>query len=71
MVTTIPQALADIADRHGDRIALVDGARRVDYRSLKQTVDQVAGGLIANGVRPGDRVTLWMGNRIEWVVAYL
>jgi fatty-acyl-CoA synthase len=71
IATTIPQSLADAADRHADRIALVDGAERVDYRTLKQRVDRVAGGLKAQGLQPGDRVAVWMGNRVEWVLAYL
>jgi acyl-CoA synthetase (AMP-forming)/AMP-acid ligase II len=71
ITTTVAQSLTDAADRHADRIALVDGSQRVDYRTLKHRVDRVAGGLRARGLRPGDRVAVWMGNRVEWVLAYL
>jgi acyl-CoA synthetase (AMP-forming)/AMP-acid ligase II len=68
--TTIPQSLAEAAHRHANRIALVDGAQRVDYRTLKHRVDRVAGGIRTMGIRPQDSVAVWMGNRVEWVLAY-
>src|SRR4029434_2634885 len=37
------------------------------FRSLAAGVDRVARGLIALGVRPGDKVALWLVNRPEWI----
>ena len=54
---------------HGDREALVDrpAGRRWTYRELAAEVDAVALGLLARGVRAGDRVGIWAPNRAEWV----
>jgi fatty-acyl-CoA synthase len=54
---------------YGDREALVDrpSGRRWTYRELAAEVDAVALGLLALGVRTGDRVGIWAPNRAEWV----
>jgi fatty-acyl-CoA synthase len=54
---------------YGDREALVDRptGRRWTYRELAAEVDAVALGLLARGVRTGDRVGIWAPNRAEWI----
>lgn len=54
-----------------DAPAARDGTRRLNWRDLAAWVDGVAGHLRALGLTPGDRVSLWMGNRLEAVVAQL
>jgi fatty-acyl-CoA synthase len=51
--------------------ALVFGDERLDYGALKQRVDDFARGLMATGVRHGDRVALLISNRTEWIVSAL
>jgi fatty-acyl-CoA synthase len=58
---------ADAARRWGAREALVFRDRRVTFAELAAGVDRVARGLLAIGVRPGDKVALWMLNRPEWI----
>jgi fatty-acyl-CoA synthase len=41
---------------------------RATYRELWDQTTQVARGLLAHGVRKGDRVGIWSPNRAEWVV---
>ncbi len=41
---------------------------RWTYGELKDRVDELAAGLIALGLRPGDRVGIWSPNRAEWVL---
>ncbi len=53
-----------------DRAALIDGARRLTWSELDEAVDHVAGGLREQGLHPGDRVALLLGNSIEFVVGY-
>ncbi|MFD9733586.1 AMP-binding protein [Umezawaea sp. NPDC059074] len=55
--------------RFGDREALVECETgwRWTYRELAAVVDALAAGLIASGVRVGDRVGIWAPNRAEWV----
>jgi fatty-acyl-CoA synthase len=41
---------------------------RYTYAEFGQAVDRLAGGLLAAGLRPGDRVGVWGPNRAEWAV---
>ena len=56
--------------RFGDRTALVDGPSRYTFRDLHAQAFRAADGLRALGVRPGDRVAIWLPNRVEWCVAF-
>jgi acyl-CoA synthetase (AMP-forming)/AMP-acid ligase II len=67
---TVNDVLDHAAQRFGDRIALVDGPSRYTFRDLHAQVLQASDGLRALGVRPGDRVALWLPNRVEWCVAF-
>lgn len=49
--------------------ALVDGALRFTYAELDRIAGEVAAGLIARGLAPGDRVALLVSNRAEFVFA--
>ena len=69
-VQTIGQALAATAALHGDNEALVvphQGVRWT-WRELAQRADEVAAGLQALGLLPGDRVGIWAPNCAEWVL---
>jgi fatty-acyl-CoA synthase len=55
----------------GTRQALVFEDRRWTFAELARDVDAVARGLIALGIAPGDKVSLWMMNRPEWISAAL
>ncbi|HMD03424.1 MAG TPA: AMP-binding protein [Candidatus Baltobacteraceae bacterium] len=43
--------------------------RRMTYGQLRAATDEFARGLVALGVRHGDRVGIWSTNTIEWVIA--
>ncbi|MEQ8662514.1 MAG: AMP-binding protein [Gammaproteobacteria bacterium] len=61
-------ALVDtMAERFGDREALVFEDQRYTFGELRERVDEVARGLIALGVKPGDHVALWLLNCPEWI----
>jgi fatty-acyl-CoA synthase len=67
---TIGGALNRAAERWGDRDALVACHQqlRYSYRELRDEADRAARALIALGVRRGDRVGIWSGNRAEWMI---
>ena len=54
-----------------DAPALRDSERRLNWRELKNWVDAVADALHDSGVVKGQRVSLWMSNRVEAAVAFL
>jgi fatty-acyl-CoA synthase len=41
---------------------------RWTYAELKERVDEIAAGLVAIGLAPGDRIGIWSANNAEWVV---
>ncbi|HXF34787.1 MAG TPA: class I adenylate-forming enzyme family protein, partial [Candidatus Acidoferrales bacterium] len=59
------------ADRTPERFALRDSARRYTYGELLAAVDAFATDLSGRGVRPGDRVAVWLPSRVETAVALL
>ncbi|HEX8909038.1 MAG TPA: AMP-binding protein, partial [Anaeromyxobacteraceae bacterium] len=67
---TIGENLRRTAERVPDREALVVPFQgyRATYRQLWEQVGLVAQGLLARGVRKGDRVGIWSPNRYEWVL---
>jgi long-chain acyl-CoA synthetase len=70
MVTTIGDILPQAARKHGDRVALIVDSQRLSFRELDALSNQVAKGLVASGVHPGDRVSLFGPNCWEWIVSY-
>lgn len=67
---TIGANLRRTVERCGDREALVVRHQnvRLTYRELWELTTQAAKGLLARGVKTGDRVGVWAPNRYEWVV---
>ncbi len=55
---------------HGDADALVVRSQNVrfSWRELWNETTRLAKGLMAQGIRQGDRVGIWSPNRYEWVI---
>ena len=68
VATTLAEILPAAAARHGDRTALVIDKRQLSFRELDAQSNRVANGLVALGVKPGDRVGLFGANNCEWVI---
>ncbi len=68
---TIGQLLQQAVQRFADRPAVVlrEQNLRWTWAQLQAEVDALASGLLALGLRPGERVGIWSPNRAEWVVA--
>jgi acyl-CoA synthetase (AMP-forming)/AMP-acid ligase II len=72
MKLTIPAAVAHAAREFGDTLALAEpDGPRLSYVDLHAGVRVVARALIAEGLRPGDRVAIWSPNTHHWVLAAL
>lgn len=68
---TIPELLEEQVEKFGEREAIVAGAQRLSYKALRAEVLRTAKGLMTLGVQRGDHVAILMGNRVEWVLAFL
>jgi acyl-CoA synthetase (AMP-forming)/AMP-acid ligase II len=68
---SIPALIAQSALLFADRPAIVDGATRISYSELAHLADRATRSLMAAGVRPGDRVSIWSPNTMHWIVAAL
>jgi acyl-CoA synthetase (AMP-forming)/AMP-acid ligase II len=67
--TTVAGALERAAHLFGSREGLVEGDLRLTFSQLLDAVDDAARALIATGIEPGDRVSIWAPNCAEWVIA--
>jgi fatty-acyl-CoA synthase len=67
---TITQQLHKTVGRHGARDAAIFEAEgvRLSWYDLKAWVDELAAGLLALGLRRGNRVGIWAPNRHEWLI---
>ena len=66
--TFVAEAAVDVPERQ----ALVEsGGRTLTWARLEDEVARIATGLGAHGIRAGQRVMIVVGNRIEFVTAYL
>ena len=66
----IGQISSHAAASFGEATALVCGDRSFTFTEIDVFASKLANGLVAMGVEPGDRVTLYAQNSWEWVVSY-
>ncbi|XP_062826647.1 medium-chain acyl-CoA ligase ACSF2, mitochondrial isoform X3 [Anolis carolinensis] len=67
---TLDQCLEDTTNRYPDREALIfstDGTRKT-FSQFQQDVNQAAAGLLAFGLKKGDRLGMWGPNMYEWAL---
>ncbi len=72
---TIWTQLRRVAAADGDKVAYVtvddDGMRAdVSYSAMVDAAEALAAGLLELGVRRGERVGVWMTNRVDWLRTY-
>ena len=66
---TAYQMLAAVAERHGERVAMVFGEERITFADFRARVDTFAAGLADLGLGRGDALAIWLPNRPLWFVA--
>jgi 2,3-dihydroxybenzoate-AMP ligase len=65
--TTIGEILNSTAEKHPEKVALVDEKERVTYRQIMEKVGRLALGFLTLGIRKGDRVIIQLPNWVECV----
>src|SRR3712207_929076 len=64
-------AFARACAEHAAAEALVCGEERLSYRELEKRAGRVAANLHARGIRPGDRIAMLLGNRVQFATTLL
>jgi len=67
---TFRQVLKRARDRDPERPAAIFGERILTYGELWERAHRLAYALFRLGIRKGDKVTLWMPNTLEWIIAW-
>lgn len=65
------EMVRNAAAQNADGEALIFGEIRLTWRELEQRSVSFAKGLLSRGIAPKDRVVLYLGNRTEFVIAFL
>jgi long-chain acyl-CoA synthetase len=68
----VHDAVLESCRRHGEKTALVDTScgRRLSYAEYGETVEKLARGLVAAGLKPGEVVGIFLCNSWEFCTAY-
>ena len=70
MLTTLGEAMEKAAAAYGDKPAVIFRDVPYSYDALNRRANRFANALVAEGIEPGDRVTLCGQNSFDWVAAY-
>lgn len=65
------EAIEASARAHGDREAVIDGARRLTFAELLRRARRLASSFVKRGICDGARVVFQLPNTAEFVVAYV
>lgn len=68
---TIPEAFEAMADVRGNHTAVIFLGTCYSYRRLQEMVRSFSKALIRIGIKPGQRVMIYIPNSIQWVVTWL
>lgn len=69
--TTLAEAFREVAQRHGDREAIVDGDIRYTHATALAHAAAVGADLRRRGVAPGDRVAILLPNGRQYAITYI
>ena len=67
---SIPELFDQVADKYGNKTALIFYGKKISYTKLKELTDRFATALVDLGVSKGDTVALFLLNCPQYVIAY-
>ncbi len=67
----VADIVRDAAARWPGKVAVIEGARQMNYGELALQVDRLAARLGDCGLKAGDRIVMQLPNSIEFVIAFL
>ncbi len=66
-MTTVPEMLENSVSRFPRKTALIFNSKSVTYQEFSLEVEEAVKRLVSLGVKRGDRVCLYLGNRLEFI----
>ena len=66
----IHKLLERAAEKHGDRVAVIDGSKSFTYNEMAVLSSRFASALVSSGLEKGDRVGILAPNCVEFVIAF-
>ena len=66
----LDKAVARYAEKEAIGYGIESTKERVTYKQLQERVNNLAKGLIALGIKKGDKIGMWMPDSLEWVYMY-
>jgi fatty-acyl-CoA synthase len=66
---TLWKSLSEVRAAHPHGLAILYADQKLTYEDFVRRVERFAVGLLKLGVRKGDKVSIWCGNRPEWLIA--
>ncbi len=66
----VGDSLSRSAWRYPNKVAIIEGARRVTYEEFNESVNRVANALISRGLVKGDAIALMAKNSTEFLIVY-
>ncbi len=67
-MTTIPSVVRAAAQHYPAVEAVVDGSSRPTFADVAVSVEVIERALMASGIAPGDRVSIWAPNGLDWIL---
>ena len=67
---SVPDLFDQVAEKYGNKTALIFYGKKISYVKLKELIDRFASALADLGVKRGDTVALYLLNCPQYVLAY-
>jgi len=67
---SVPDLFDQVAEKYGNKTALIFYGKKISYAKLKELIDRFAAALADLGVKKGDTVALYLLNCPQYVIAY-
>ncbi|MCF8033004.1 MAG: AMP-binding protein [Desulfarculaceae bacterium] len=68
---SIPELFDQVAEKFGNKAAVIFYGKKLSYKELKEQADRFAAALAGLGVQKGDRVALYLLNCPQYLIAYM
>jgi long-chain acyl-CoA synthetase len=69
-MSTVSDLFLSTVKKHSDRVAVVEGDRRVTYGTLELMVRSLSSFLRSRGIKHGDKVGIFLPNSIEFITSF-